>query len=178
MLRGRGRHFCGGTDLAWMQQSMDLDYRNSLAMPIAELMAHLYNLPQADLGGGQGAVFGGGVGLVRYRYGHRRRRRDLPACPGTHRPDPATIAPFVVRPSASAPRGLFADRRALRADARASRWACSAKAVPPPELERPGRAWICNLLQNSPRAWWLQALYHEVEGRRGEPGWSGARKTW
>ncbi|HCF9249057.1 enoyl-CoA hydratase-related protein, partial [Pseudomonas aeruginosa] len=46
VLRGRGRHFCGGADLAWMQQSVDLDYQGNLAdaQRIAELMTHLYNL--------------------------------------------------------------------------------------------------------------------------------------
>ncbi len=66
VLRGRGRHFCGGADLAWMQQSVDLDYQGNLAdaQRIAELMTHLYNLPKPTLAVVQGAVFGGGVGLV------------------------------------------------------------------------------------------------------------------
>lgn len=62
VLRGRGRHFCGGADLAWMQQSVDLDYQGNLAdaQRIAELMTHLYNLPKPTLAVVQGAVFGGG----------------------------------------------------------------------------------------------------------------------
>ncbi|MCI4607424.1 enoyl-CoA hydratase-related protein, partial [Pseudomonas fluorescens] len=43
VLRGRGKHFSAGADLAWMQQSAELDYHTNLddARELAELM---YNL--------------------------------------------------------------------------------------------------------------------------------------
>ena len=43
LIRGRGKHFSAGADLAWMQQSAELDYHTNLddARELAELM---YNL--------------------------------------------------------------------------------------------------------------------------------------
>lgn len=40
LIRGRGRHFSAGADLAWMQQAADLDYNTNLddARELAELM--------------------------------------------------------------------------------------------------------------------------------------------
>ena len=48
LLRGRGRHFSAGADLAWMQQSAELDYHTNLddARELAELM---YNLAKLKL---------------------------------------------------------------------------------------------------------------------------------
>ncbi|MBF3254563.1 gamma-carboxygeranoyl-CoA hydratase, partial [Pseudomonas aeruginosa] len=100
VLRGRGRHFCGGADLAWMQQSVDLDYQGNLAdaQRIAELMAHLYNLPKPTLAVVQGAVFGGGVGLVSC-CDMAIGSDDATFCLSEVRIGliPATIAPFVVK---------------------------------------------------------------------------------
>ena len=147
VLRGRGRHFCGGADLAWMQQSVDLDYQGNLAdaQRIAELMTHLYNLPKPTLAVVQGAVFG--IGLI-----------------------PATIAPFVVKAI-----GQRAARRysltAERFDGRrASELGLLSESCPAAELESQAEAWIANLLQNSPRALVAcKALYHEVEAAELSP---------
>jgi len=40
LLRGRGRHFSAGADLAWMQESANLDYNThlGLARALGELM--------------------------------------------------------------------------------------------------------------------------------------------
>lgn len=117
VLRGRGRHFCGGADLAWMQQSVDLDYQGNLAdaQRIAELMTHLYNLPKPTLAVVQGAVFGGGVGLVSC-CDMAIGSDDATFCLSEVRIGliPATIAPFVVKAIGQRRAALFADRRALR----------------------------------------------------------------
>lgn len=66
LLRGRGRHFCAGADLAWMQQSAKLDFDANLtdARELAEMMYSLYHLRLPTLAVVQGAAFGGAVGLV------------------------------------------------------------------------------------------------------------------
>ena len=69
LLRGRGKHFCAGADLAWMQQSAQLDFNANLndARELAELMYSLYHLKLPTLAVVQGAAFGGAVGLLRER---------------------------------------------------------------------------------------------------------------
>jgi methylglutaconyl-CoA hydratase len=66
LLRGRGKHFSAGADLAWMQQSAKLDFDANLndAHELAELMYSLYHLELPTLAVVQGAAFGGAVGLV------------------------------------------------------------------------------------------------------------------
>lgn len=46
LLRGRGRHFSAGADLAWMQQSAQLDFNTNLddAHELGELMYALHRL--------------------------------------------------------------------------------------------------------------------------------------
>jgi methylglutaconyl-CoA hydratase len=52
LLRGRGKHFSAGADLAWMQQSAELDYNTNLddARHLAELMYNLAKLKWRCLG--------------------------------------------------------------------------------------------------------------------------------
>ncbi|GGJ85550.1 gamma-carboxygeranoyl-CoA hydratase [Pseudomonas matsuisoli] len=66
LLRGHGKHFSAGADLAWMQVSANLDYAANLkdAHALGELMECLYHLPCPTLAVVQGAAFGGAVGLV------------------------------------------------------------------------------------------------------------------
>src|SRR5690606_216159 len=65
-LRGRGRHFSAGADLAWMQASAELDYNANLsdARELAQLMTSLSQLRLPTLAVVQGAVYGGALGLV------------------------------------------------------------------------------------------------------------------
>jgi len=65
-LRGAGKNFCAGADLNWMKRSADLTAKESRddAMHLAEMMHALYSFPKPTMAIVQGAVFGGGVGLV------------------------------------------------------------------------------------------------------------------
>lgn len=58
LLRGRGRHFSAGADLAWMQQSAQLDFNTNLddAHQLGDLMYNLYNLKLPTLAVVQGAA--------------------------------------------------------------------------------------------------------------------------
>src|SRR5450830_207556 len=66
VLRGRGKHFSAGADLAWMQQSAELDYATNLddARELAELMYNLAKLKIPTLAVVQGAAYGGALGLI------------------------------------------------------------------------------------------------------------------
>lgn len=66
LLRGRGKHFSAGADLAWMRESAALDFETNLteAHELAELMYRLYHLKLPTLAVVQGAAFGGAVGLI------------------------------------------------------------------------------------------------------------------
>ncbi len=60
LLRGRGKHFSAGADLAWMQHAATLDYNANLndARELAELMYNLHGLKIPTLAIVQGAAFG------------------------------------------------------------------------------------------------------------------------
>ena len=66
LVRGRGKHFSAGADLAWMQQSAELDYHTNLddARELAELMYNLAKLKIPTVAVVQGAAFGGALGLI------------------------------------------------------------------------------------------------------------------
>lgn len=59
VLRGRGRHFSAGADLAWMQQSAQLDFNTNLddAHELGELMYALHRLKAPTLAVVQGAAW-------------------------------------------------------------------------------------------------------------------------
>jgi|SRR5699024_4013691 len=66
VVRGKGKHFCAGGDLNWMQASADLDYEANRAdaEELGRLMHTLATFPTPTLAAVHGAAFGGGLGLV------------------------------------------------------------------------------------------------------------------
>ena len=166
VLRGRGKHFCAGGDLGWMQEAATLDFNGNLAdaRNLAELLYNLYHLKKPTLAVVQGAVFGGGVGLVsccdmaigadNAQFSLSEVRIGLM---------PATISPFVVKAM-----GARAARRysltAERFDGRkAAALGLLSEAYALDELEAQADSWITNLLLNSPQALVAcKALYNEV----------------
>ncbi|MEX6504296.1 gamma-carboxygeranoyl-CoA hydratase [Pseudomonas zhanjiangensis] len=155
LLRGRGKHFSAGADLAWMQASAKLDYNANLhdARELAELMYNLHRLPIPTLAVVQGAAFGGAVGLVSCcdmaigaadsLFSLSEVRIGLA---------PAVISPFVVQAIGE----RAARRYALTAERfggeRARELGLLAECCPAAELEATAEQWIANLLQNSPQA--------------------------
>jgi methylglutaconyl-CoA hydratase len=155
LLRGRGRHFCAGADLAWMQASAALDYASNLkdAHELGELMSQLYHLPFPTLAVVQGAAFGGAVGLVAccdIAIGTENALFSLSEVRiGLV---PAVISPYVVQAI-----GERASRRyALSAErfdgARATDLGLLAEAVPAAELDAAVARWVATLSHNSPGA--------------------------
>ncbi|ERV82437.1 TPA: gamma-carboxygeranoyl-CoA hydratase [Pseudomonas aeruginosa] len=155
LLRGRGKHFSAGADLAWMQQAAGLDYEANLgdARELAELMYNLHGLKIPTLAVVQGAAFGGAVGLVGccdMAIGSEDALFSLSEVRiGLA---PAVISPFVVQAI-----GERAARRyaltAERFDGRQAReLGLLAECYPAAELDAQVEAWIANLLLNSPQA--------------------------
>lgn len=100
VLRGAGKHFSAGGDIASMQRMADYDYGHNLqdAEQLAGMLQDLYSLPMPTIAVVQGAAYGGAVGLVsccdmavaseRARFALSEVRIGL---------IPATIGPYVVR---------------------------------------------------------------------------------
>ena len=155
LLRGRGRHFSAGADLAWMQQAADLDYNTNLddARELAELMYNLARLKIPTLAVVQGAAFGGALGLISC-CDMAIAAEDAQFCLSEVRIGlaPAVISPFVVQAI-----GERAARRyaltAERFDGKQARQiGLIAECYPPADLEARTLTWIDNLLLNSPQA--------------------------
>lgn len=174
VLRGRGKHFCAGGDLGWMQEAATLDFNGNLAdaRNLAELLYNLYQLKKPTLAVVQGAAFGGAVGLVsccdmaigadNALFSLSEVRIGLM---------PATISPFVVK--------AMGERAARRYSLTAERFSGTqaaelgllSEAYPAEELEAQLDSWISNLLLNSPQAMIAcKALYNEVAAGELTPG--------
>lgn len=155
ILRGRGRHFSAGADLAWMREAAELDYDANLAdaHELGELMYNLYHLGLPTLAVVQGAAFGGAVGLAACcdiaigaedaLFSLSEVRIGLA---------PAVISPFVVKAIGE----RAARRYALSAERfdglRARELGLLAETYPAAELDAALEQWIANLQLNSPQA--------------------------
>ena len=155
LLRGRGTHFCAGADLAWMQQSAQLDFNANLndARELAELMYSLYHLKLPTLAVVQGAAFGGAVGLV--------------ACCdmaiGAHDAvfslsevriglAPAVISPFVVKAMGERATRRYAMTGERFSGERARELGLLSETYAAAELDDALHGWLDNLMLNSPQA--------------------------
>ena len=155
LVRGRGKHFSAGADLAWMQQSAELDYHTNLddARELAELMYNLAKLKIPTLAVVQGAAFGGALGLISC-CDMAIGADDAQFCLSEVRIGlaPAVISPFVVQAIGE----RAARRYALTAERfggqRAREIGLLSESYPSAELEQQVEQWIDNLLLNSPAA--------------------------
>src|SRR5688500_13638017 len=66
MLIANGKNFCGGADIAWMKRMVNFTYQQNIkdALKLAELLKALNEFPMPVIALAQGAVYGGGVGLL------------------------------------------------------------------------------------------------------------------
>ena len=155
LLRGRGKHFSAGADLAWMQQSAKLDFDANLtdARELAELMYSLYHLKLPTLAVVQGAAFGGAVGLVACcdmaigahdaRFSLSEVRIGLA---------PAVISPFVVKAMGERATRRYAMTGERFSGERARDLGLLSDTYAAAELDDALHGWLDNLLLNSPQA--------------------------
>lgn len=170
ILRGRGKHFCAGADLAWMKASATFGYSENLedAKQLGELMHLLHTLPCPTMAVVQGAAYGGALGLVAccdFAIGAGDAIFSLSEVRiGLA---PAVISPYVVRAL-----GERASRRyALSADrfdgVAAEHLGLLAQTYAPELLDEGVAQWVAKLLLNSPQAMReTKALLMEVGGGR------------
>ncbi len=155
LVRGRGKHFSAGADLAWMQQAAELDYNTNLddARELAELMYNLAKLKIPTLAVVQGAAFGGALGLISC-CDMAIAAADAQFCLSEARIGlaPAVISPFVVQAIGE----RAARRYALTAERfsaeRAQQIGLIAEHYPLTALDEQAALWVDNLLLNSPQA--------------------------
>jgi methylglutaconyl-CoA hydratase len=155
LLRGRGKHFSAGADLAWMQQSAKLDFDANLAdsRELAELMYSLYHLKVPTLAVVQGAAFGGAVGLVACcdmaigagdaLFSLSEVRIGLA---------PAVISPFVIKAIGERATRRYAITGERFNGERARELGLLSETYPATELDDALQAWLDNLMLNSPQA--------------------------
>lgn len=155
LLRGRGKHFSAGADLAWMQQSAELDYNSNLddAHELAELMYSLAHLEIPTLAVVHGAAFGGALGLVSccdIAIGSD----DAQFCLSEVRIGlaPAVISPFVVQAIGERAARRYALTAERFSGSRAREIGLLAEYYPLDELDQQVRHWADTLLLNSPQA--------------------------
>ncbi|WP_010490030.1 gamma-carboxygeranoyl-CoA hydratase [Pseudomonas sp. S9] len=155
IVRGRGKHFSAGADLAWMQASAQLDYNANLsdARELAELMHNLYQLKIPTLAVVQGAAFGGPLGLISccdMAIGAEDALLSLSEVRiGLA---PAVISPFVVQAIGERAARRFALTGERFSGKQAQQLGLFAECYPASELEAQVDAWSANLLLNSPQA--------------------------
>lgn len=155
LLRGRGRHFSAGADLAWMQQSARLDFDANLAesRELAELMYSLYHLKLPTLAVVQGAAFGGAVGLIAccdMAIGAHDAQLSLSEVRiGLA---PAVISPFLVKTIGERATRRYAMTGERFSGERARELGLLSETYDAAELGDSVQGWIDTLLLNSPQA--------------------------
>ncbi len=155
LLRGRGKHFSAGADLAWMQHAATLDYNANLAdsRELAELMHNLYQLKIPTLAVVQGAAFGGALGLISC-CDMAIGTVDAQLCLSEVRIGlaPAVISPFVVQAIGERAARRYALTAERFSGERAQELGLFAECYPADQLDKAVNTWVDNLLLNSPQA--------------------------
>lgn len=66
LIKGNGEHFCAGADISWMKTigTLSLEENQRDAQALANLLQHLHAFPKPTIAVAQGAVLGGGMGIL------------------------------------------------------------------------------------------------------------------
>ncbi len=66
VLRGKGKVFCAGADLKWMQKAVDYSHDENLkeSQQLSVMLHQLYTITKPTIALVHGAAFGGGIGLL------------------------------------------------------------------------------------------------------------------
>ena len=155
VLSGRGKMFCAGGDLAWMQAQMaaDRETRMAEARKLAMMLKALNEMPLPLIGQLHGGAFGGGVGLAcicdvvlaeeGMKFGLTETKLGL---------IPATIGPYVLaRMGEGHARRVFMSARLFEA-AEARDLGIVSKVVASSEMEAAVEAEIAPYLSVAPGA--------------------------
>lgn len=174
LLRGRGRHFSAGADLAWMQQSAQLDFNTNLddARELGELMYALHRIKVPTLAVVQGAAFGGALGLISC-CDMAIGAEDAQLCLSEVRIGlaPAVISPFVVKAIGERAARRYALTAERFSGLQAQALGLLAEVYPASQLEASVNQWVETLLANSPQAMRAtKELLREVDGGTLSPG--------
>jgi methylglutaconyl-CoA hydratase len=155
VLAATGKSFCAGADVNWMKKMASYSYAQNKkdADQLATLFSSLYNLNKPTIAKVQGAVYGGGVGLVAccdIAIGSKLSKFCLSEVKlGLV---PATISPYVIE--AIGPR--LAKRYFMTAEVMSSRRArrigLLSEAVSEEELDSSVENIVSPLLKNGPRS--------------------------
>ncbi|MDP5336718.1 MAG: crotonase/enoyl-CoA hydratase family protein [Paracoccaceae bacterium] len=155
VLAARGRSFCAGGDLGWMQEQMaaDADTRGREAAKLAWMLQALNTLPKPLIGRVQGNAFGGGVGMASVCDIAIGADSVLMALTETRLGlIPATIGPYVcARMGEARARRVFMSGRRFDA-AEAVDLGLLARAVPAADLDAAIAAEIAPYLDCAPQA--------------------------
>jgi methylglutaconyl-CoA hydratase len=154
LLRGHGKHFSAGADLAWMQHAATLDYSANLndSRELAELMYNLYQLKIPTLAVVQGAAFGGALGLISC-CDMAIASEDAQLCLSEVRIGlaPAVISPFVVKAMGERAARRYAITAERFNGVRAYELGLVDECYAADQLDQAANDWIANLLLNSPQ---------------------------
>lgn len=153
VIRGKGRAFCGGADLKWMQQSTELNPADNISecKALSECFFELYNSSKITMCLVQGSSFGGANGFVAAsdisvadesaEFAFSEVRIGLL---------PATIAPYVIRKTgkARAMELMLSGRKFTAVEA--CKWGLINKVVSGNEIEGYYTELLDDLLQGAP----------------------------
>ncbi|MBN8649530.1 MAG: enoyl-CoA hydratase/isomerase family protein [Caulobacterales bacterium] len=110
-IKGAGHHFCAGADLEWMQRQArhDIEDNERDALDLAQMLNHLYNLPQITVALVEGGAYGGGLGLIACcDYSIATEKSHFCFSETRIGLVPATISPYVIEAiGVKNARGLF-----------------------------------------------------------------------
>jgi methylglutaconyl-CoA hydratase len=166
LLRGRGRHFSAGADLAWMQQSAQLDFNTNLddAHELGELMYALHRLKAPTLAVVQGAAFGGALGLISC-CDMAIGAEDAQLCLSEVRIGlaPAVISPFVVKAIGERAARRYALTAERFSGVRARELGLLAEVYPASELDAQVEAWVTTCCRTAPGLRATKDLLREVD---------------
>ena len=155
VLAARGRSFCAGGDLGWMQDQMaaDAQTRGREAAKLAWMLQALNTLPKPLIGRVQGNAFGGGVGMASVCDIAIGADGVLMALTETRLGlIPATIGPYVcARMGEARARRVFMSGRRFDA-AEAVELGLLARAVPAADLDAAIAAEVAPYLDCAPQA--------------------------
>lgn len=155
VLAARGRSFCAGGDLGWMQEQMaaDAQTRGREAARLAWMLQALNTLPKPLIGRVQGNAFGGGVGMASVCDIAIGADSVLMALTETRLGlIPATIGPYVcARMGEARARRVFMSGRCFDA-AEAVDLGLLARAVPAADLDAAIAAEVAPYLDCAPQA--------------------------